>query len=247
MPYNKQAAIYPRGDRGFDVGLRDLIAHLPKHIVMAEVGVFSGAGTRIFLDSGKVSWLYAVDAWQDYTEDGVLYWSPFTWQDVQDTFAAGPGADLNVETLHISSQQAAAQRPDGELDFVYIDASHAYADIKADLEAWLPKVRARGWIGGNDYTLSDTVRQAVDELGLGEPLTFSDSSWLLRLPKAAAPKPTPVEETVEGMAPPVEDMVEIVPVETPMPEGPHAPAESKRLSRWVIPDPVVAEPIAQEG
>jgi|GEM_PF-3219345 len=219
MPYNKQAVDYPRGDRGFDAGLRDLIARLPKQIVMAEVGVFSGAGTRIFLDSTKVSWLYAVDTWQDYTEDGVPYWSPFTWQDVQDTFAAGPGADLNVETLHMSSQQAAAQRPDGELDFVYIDASHAYADVKADLEAWLPKVRSRGWIGGSAYTLSDAVRRAVDELGLGEPLTFSDSSWLLRLPKAAAAKSKPVEETEREMVLPAEDvMADGVPPEADMAE-----------------------------
>ena len=186
MPYNPQAVDYPRADRGFDVGLRDMITHLPEHLVMAEIGLFSGASTTIFLASGKVDKLYAVDSWRDYAEDAVPYWTPFTWQDVRDTFMAGPGQRAEVTVLAMPSLEGAAQIADGTLDFVYIDANHAYDYIKADLTAWLPKVRTNGWLGGHDYwPRSPGVVRAVTELGLGAPLTFSDSSWLLRLPEGA--------------------------------------------------------------
>ena len=58
---------------------------------------------------------------------------------------------------------------DGSLDWIYIDADHEYEAVKADLEAWFPKVRNGGIISGHDYVKYESeesifgVIEAVDE------------------------------------------------------------------------------------
>ena len=41
--------------------------------------------------------------------------------------------------------------PDQSLDWVHLDARHDYASVRADIQAWLPKVRPGGWLTGDDY------------------------------------------------------------------------------------------------
>ena len=49
------------------------------------------------------------------------------------------------------SEAAAALQPDASLDFIYIDANHAFARCLADLKSWYPKVRRGGIVAGHDY------------------------------------------------------------------------------------------------
>src|SRR5690606_19818100 len=41
---------------------------------------------------------------------------------------------------------AAKLYPDGHFDFVFIDADHLYEGVKADIEAWRPKIKEGGCI-----------------------------------------------------------------------------------------------------
>lgn len=70
-----------------------------------------------------------------------------------------------IGTVHImKSVDAAKKYRDNSLDFVFIDASHDYDNVMADLKSWYPKVREGGMIGGDDYTDSwPGVKRAVDE------------------------------------------------------------------------------------
>ena len=66
--------------------------------------------------------------------------------------------------LWMPSTQAAALVGDLWADFIFIDAGHSYAAVKADIAAWRPKVREGGWFGGHDYHPAYTgVMRAVDE------------------------------------------------------------------------------------
>jgi len=67
------------------------------------------------------------------------------------------------------SVQMAATYEDDSLDFVFIDGDHRYECVKADVEAWLPKVKSGGILAGHDYAWCEDVRRVVHEV-LGEGL-----------------------------------------------------------------------------
>lgn len=64
---------------------------------------------------------------------------------------------------------AAEDIPDGSLDFVFIDANHSEESVRADIEAWAPKLKPDGWITGHDHDLPG-VRAAIDDLLPGHTL-----------------------------------------------------------------------------
>jgi hypothetical protein len=84
-----------------------------------------------------------------------------------------------------SSTVCASHYDDLSCDFIFIDASHDYESVRADLDAWLPKLRARGVIGGHDYRTGafPGVTRAVDEFFAGSlyRVEHRRNSWLVRL------------------------------------------------------------------
>jgi hypothetical protein len=67
---------------------------------------------------------------------------------------------------------------DASVDWVHLDARHDYASVKADIEAWRPKVRSGGWLSGDDYDELKwpEVVKAVAEL-LPEAKIWSVQQW----------------------------------------------------------------------
>ncbi|NNG03050.1 MAG: class I SAM-dependent methyltransferase, partial [Inquilinus sp.] len=57
-----------------------------------------------------------------------------------------------IEACRSLSVPAADRYPDGEIDWIYIDADHSYEGALADLRAWAPKLREDGLILGHDFT-----------------------------------------------------------------------------------------------
>ena len=57
----------------------------------------------------------------------------------------------HYKPMRSPSLEAAGQFEDESLDFVFIDASHEYEDVKADIMAWMPKVKRGGVLAGHDY------------------------------------------------------------------------------------------------
>jgi hypothetical protein len=68
-----------------------------------------------------------------------------------------------INTIRMASLDAANTYADESLDFVFIDASHMYEDVKADLIAWYPKIKPGGILAGHDYGTWDGVTRAVNE------------------------------------------------------------------------------------
>jgi len=83
----------------------------------------------------------------------------------------------NVHTTY--SYKAASLYEDNSLDFVFIDASHDYENVKKDIEAWLPKIKLGGTIGGHDYHITwPGVIQAVKETIGEEKIKVIGNSWI---------------------------------------------------------------------
>jgi len=68
---------------------------------------------------------------------------------------------------------------DGEYT-VFIDADHSYEAVKADINAWYPKVKVGGYLCGHDFILGnpeDTVNKAVTEI-FGDDIEVSIVTWI---------------------------------------------------------------------
>lgn len=119
--------------------------------VGAEIGVESGAYSDVLLSSNIGLTLYSIDAWKSYRG-----YRDHTSQVKLDGFYANTQARLAKygERSIIwkkSSADALHDIPDGSLDFVYIDANHAFFNVAFDIHHWLPKLRVGGIISGHDY------------------------------------------------------------------------------------------------
>lgn len=158
----------------------------------AEIGVFTGALSQRLLARADLS-LLMVDHWtttesiSDYAQSGDFHATLSQAQ--QDQFCAAAHeavafAGARAQILRLASADAASHVPDGSLDFVFIDADHSYEGCKADIQAWLPKLKPSGFISGHDYDHPDFpdfgVKRAVDEI-FGPPELGANLTWRVRL------------------------------------------------------------------
>lgn len=151
-------------------GLALLIQHLPRGIRMAEVGCYSGESAEMFFQIGQIDNFIACDIW---TGDAEICEPVFDARLV-------PYSD-RIRKLKMTSAEGADLIPDQSLDFVYIDAAHDYRNVAIDIDAWLPKVKPGGMIGGHDYNHKKYpgLVQAVNERFISPDFIFPDSSWLV--------------------------------------------------------------------
>ena len=68
--------------------------------------------------------------------------------------------------VRATSKKASELFEDNSLDFVYIDANHAYDFVKEDIQLWYPKVKSGGWVMGHDYILTDWTTPPFAENGI---------------------------------------------------------------------------------
>lgn len=156
-----------------------ILRRLPQSATMAEVGVLRGALSSYLLSNAPGLDLVMVDNWlttdqqpEAYRatgDDHALHTDPR--RVARHKADAMRIADLfygRAKVCHAASVAAACAFGDGTFDMVFLDADHSEAGVRADIEAWLPKVKPGGWIGGHDIDNNDPrfdfsgVRRAVD-------------------------------------------------------------------------------------
>lgn len=174
-----------------------LLATLPRQSVGAELGVLMGAFAAEILAEVQPRRLHLVDPWiaaAGGDRDASWYASvDQAYMDalhafVADRFAA-PIAAGQVVLHRALSWDVLETLPDASLDWVYIDADHAYASVMRDLAVSVAKVRPGGLIGGDDYRTDnwwgDGIVRAVAETCASLPVRieaiFGDQFLLRRL------------------------------------------------------------------
>jgi hypothetical protein len=182
---------------------QQLLERLPKGGVCAEIGVWEGDFSERILEIVRPERLHLIDPWQAMsgeTYEGARYGGQLVqgqaemdarYTAVLDRFARQRDTGA-VEVHRLSSAEAAGRFRDGELDFVYVDGDHTYESVRADLEAFAPKIRPGGFLGGDDYGVEgwwrDGVTRAVDEFvaaGRATVVSIEGSQFLLRVPAAS--------------------------------------------------------------
>lgn len=154
---------YEKADGFFNFGaFYERVAHALKDgAVIVEVGVYKGKSALYLAERleqmGKRVTFYLVDHFQGSAEHDIT--PEQLWAEFRANIEPMRGA---FHVHRMESTTAAQQFADGSLDFVFIDAAHDYDSVKADIAAWLPKVKKGGLLAGHDYH-HPPVAQAVDE------------------------------------------------------------------------------------
>ncbi len=168
---------------------RRIARELPEGGQFAEVGCWMGrslcAFTTFLTELGKGAGLHAIDTFKGtQTEPNRSIQQPTieehggslrrAFERNLQTFGAG------AQVYEMDSLAAASCFADGFLDAVFIDGDHSYDAVRADLAAWLPKVKPGGIIAGHDYDEAE-VAQAVAVFFPGQIERIGDRCWFVRL------------------------------------------------------------------
>ena len=160
---NRTAMAEHFAERGFKLG--------------AEVGVCYGIYSELLYTAIPDLELIAVDNW-DNAETRHRERKHTHSVEAQARERLAPYKPMIIKR---NSTEAAKLIADGCLDFVYIDAAHDYANVKADIEAWAEKVRPGGIVSGDDYyefpSGDGEVIPAVDEYVAKHGLELHTTDW----------------------------------------------------------------------
>ena len=125
----------------------------------AGVGVEVGSWRGDFAIQITKMWsgtLYMVDVWRGLPDSEYSDLTNNGESDVyKDAINNIRGYEDRAIMIRARSNLAAKIFSDNTLDFVYIDANHAYEYVKQDIESWYPKVKSDGYLMGHDYIKMD--------------------------------------------------------------------------------------------
>ena len=87
-----------------------------------------------------------------------------------------------IKTIVSLTDEAAQYFDDSSVDVVFVDGGHSYEVVKADILAWLPKVKKGGIISGHDFNAWEGVNKAVTEI-FGTPHKVENDCWFIYMSK----------------------------------------------------------------
>lgn len=151
----------------------EVVRGAPKDATLVEVGSYMGASfAHLCVEAIREERfdlrLVAIDLWDDAVHAPALEHTGYapslyggflkTVERIYDAAPTMPIARLDVNWL----RQRSNAPVDFDAHFVFIDAGHDYESVRADIEAWLPRVQPGGILAGHDVPHGD-VRRAVEE------------------------------------------------------------------------------------
>ena len=157
-----------------------LAARAVEHREIVEIGSFMGRSTRALAEN-TLGMVYAVDTWAGSDEEQhrkLLEGHGPDW--LLEEFQRNMEGLENVYAVRRPSLDAAVSFAVAcsQFDMIFVDASHDYENVKADILAWGPLLAEGGLLCGHDYhNGAPGVIQAVNELLQGVKLF--ESIWFV--------------------------------------------------------------------
>lgn len=126
-----------------------------------EIGVFMGHSSLKVLQNWDGT-LYMVDVWakqgNEYDDMGNYVNHVNVYQSCTENIK---GYEDRGIMIRATSKVASEIFTDNSLDFIHIDANHAYDFVKEDLKLWYPKLKSGGLFSGHDYLGIDWYKDAL--------------------------------------------------------------------------------------
>lgn len=142
---------------------------------MLEIGSYKGESTMMFASSGIFKEIHCIDPHLGNEEANYILQED--WENVKQEFKTNTRYFDNIILHSDFSFNLVDKFENKYFDFIYIDASHEYEDVKKDIELYLPKCKYI--IGGHDYQKEwPGVVTAVNEIFSQPDKTYADESWV---------------------------------------------------------------------
>lgn len=130
---------------------KDVVKSMPSGSKFVEIGTWKGASTAFLgveiFNSRKHITIDAIDSFEGSLEHGdIQNFYEETKQNLKPLIDRGV-----IKLIQGYSHDVVSQYDDNSIDFLFLDASHEYEDVKRDIELWLPKVKSGGIFAGHDY------------------------------------------------------------------------------------------------
>jgi len=145
-----------------------------------EIGSWKGKSSSYMAveiaNSKKQIDFYCVDTW----EGSIEHTKEQKGEDLYKTFIANmKPVEEYYFPIKLKSIDVSKKFRNNSLDFVFVDASHEYKDVKQDLIEWLPKVKDGGILAGHDYAdYFPGVIEAVNEVIGKENIIISEDCFI---------------------------------------------------------------------
>jgi hypothetical protein len=150
-----------------------------------EIGSWKGKSASFMcveiINSGKKIQFDCVDTWSGseehqkgemYEDEDVLNGTLF------DTFTKNLESVKDYyKPVKLASVEAAKLYDDESLDFVFIDGAHDYANVYADIKAWLPKVKKGKILSGHDWAVGGVKQAVADTLPSNDIKMIGKICW----------------------------------------------------------------------
>ena len=155
--------------------LQRLASQVPKGQSIVEVGSYRGRSTAFIArgsHEGNGATVYAIDLWTDGPDHakgghGKPLPRPYNATETRRIFDARMERDGHglVQPIQEHSVEAAKLFAPEATGLVFVDGSHAYADVMDDITAWVPTVAPGGAMVLHDWIFKRVRAAARDTLG----------------------------------------------------------------------------------
>lgn len=148
--------------------------------VGAELGLWDGRTLFYMLENVPGLKMIGVDIFQDI---GVPYYQGPRWDHrgyFSQVVQRANGYSDRLILFRMLTTRAAQYISDRVLDFVFVDADHSSNGVAADILAWIPKIKRRGFMAGHDIDWP-SVRSVVENY-FPRYETRKDNVWITQLP-----------------------------------------------------------------
>lgn len=167
-------------------GLYSHVANVfPDGSKFLEIGTWKGTsisylGVELINLNKKNTTLYCIDTWEGTpgehdTDPSVI--NNTLYDEFLNNIKPLEDNGLKIEKIKNKSQLCSDMFEDHFFDFIYVDGSHYYDDVKKDILLYLPKLKPNGIFAGHDWQ-SEEVRRAVEETIGTSSIKLIQNTWV---------------------------------------------------------------------